>query len=650
MDLPAATRTLFGFPLALIYALAQNVSPQQANAPILPPLKTNVTVNATLTTPTPAAITVLPGQEIEQIPGIELDDRLRQVPGFSLFRRSSSLVANPTTQGVSLRATGSTGASRTLVLWDGIPLNDPFGGWVYWDRIDPNYIEDVEIDRGAPTSVFGDRAMGGTISIFSPPDQPDHLFLNYFGGNENTQDVSAAYSNTWGRWGLTIHSRDFTTDGYFITPPKLRGSVDDRANVRFATGDLHLDYFGAHDRLSLHLDILAEERQNGTVLTHNSTGLGTIGATYAHTWTDDEISGIVFHTQSQFHSTFSSISANRNFETLTSRQTVPEEDVGGAVYWKHHGKQRSYTWDTVVGTDADRIHGISYDYSYTTHIATPNGGTLFEHGVFGQADLTLNRFTFFGGVRQQFTGENGETFVSPNAGLAVGLGRFRLRTSGYRSFRAPTLNELYRPFRVGNVLTEANPALVPEGLTGVEAGADWTAESTRISFTLFHNELNNLIDNATLSTTPTLILRQRQNFPSAFSRGMEASLMQHWREWTFQAGYMFADARLATGQHIPEIPKQQGTAELTYQHNSSLISGGVRAFGLVFDDDLNQFLLPGFATIGITAEQHLTKRLSALASVDNLLNRTYLVALTPFPNTGEPRLWRVGLRWSGAIK
>ncbi|MGH9582904.1 MAG: TonB-dependent receptor plug domain-containing protein, partial [Bryobacteraceae bacterium] len=468
-------RILFFTIVIGLSAAGQNTPPQkpqkkqgQQKQTPLPPLKTTVTVNATLSTATPASITVLPKQQLEDTSGIELDDRLRQVAGFSLFRRSSSEVANPTTQGVSLRATGSTGASRTLVLWDGIPINDPFGGWVYWDRIDPNYTQEVEIDRGAPTSVFGDRAMDGTISIFSPPDERDHLFLNYLGGNEDTQDVSAAYSNIWGPWGLTVHSRDFTTDGYYITPAYLRGTADARANVRFATGDINLDYLGAHDRLAVHLDILAEERHNGTVLTRNSTSLGTIGATYAHTWTNDEISLIGFHTQGQLHQNFSSVSADRNSERLAARQTVPEEDTGGAAYWKHHGNQRHFAWDTVVGSDADRIHGISYDYSYFTQLTSPNGGTLLEHGVFGQADMTIDRVTLYGGVRQQYTGERGQTFVSPNAGMAVGLGRLRLRASGYRSFRAPTLNELYRPFRVGNVLTEANAALVPEGLTGVE--------------------------------------------------------------------------------------------------------------------------------------------------------------------------------------
>ncbi len=278
-----------------------------------PPLKTTVTVNATLASETPAAITVLDQPQLESIPGIELDDRLRQVPGFSLFRRSSSVVANPTTQGVSLRGTGSSGASRTLVLWDGIPINDPFGGWVYWSRIDPSYINSVEIDRGASTSVFGDRAMGGTIALFSPPEQHEHIFGDYLAGNDGTQDVSAAYSNLWGPWGLSVHSRAFTTDGYYITPEPVRGTVDDRANVRFASGDVHLDYLGVRNRLSLHFDILAEERHNGTLLTHNSTGLGTLGANYTHSWTSDQISFLGFHTQEQFHSTYSSVALNRDF-------------------------------------------------------------------------------------------------------------------------------------------------------------------------------------------------------------------------------------------------------------------------------------------------------------------------------------------------
>jgi outer membrane cobalamin receptor len=270
--------------------------------------------------------------------------------------------------------------------------------------------------------------------------------------------------------------------------------------------------------------------------------------------------------------------------------------------------------------------------------------------LFGQGDVTVGPARFFAGIRHQYTGQDGTTFVSPNAGATLGFHQFRFRASGYKSFRAPTLNELYRSFRVGNALTLANAGLIPEGLVGVEAGVDYYAERTRVSFTAFHNDLNNLIDNATLRTSPTLILRQRRNFPSALSRGIEAGINHRWNHWIAEAGYQYADARLATGQRIPEVPRQTGTAQLIYSAKSTLISGGIRAFGLVFDDDLNQFLLPGYATLEFSAQQHLTKSFSVLASVDNVLDRSYLVALTPNPNIGAPRLWRVGLRWNGAFK
>ncbi len=625
--------------------------PDQQTTPVPPPLQTTVTVNGTIASETPASITVVSNERLQTIPGVNLDDRLRQVPGFSLFRRTSGLVANPTTQGVSLRGTGSSGASRTLILWDSIPLNDPFGGWVYWTRVDPGFVDHVEIDRGGTTSVFGDRALGGSISLFTPAARPNYLYTDLMAGNDGTLDTAAAWSTVWKRWAVTAHSRAFTTDGYYIVPDNLRGRVDDKANVRFATGDLHFDYLDADaNRLSIQINMLAEERRNGTGLTHNSTGLGTVGFNYSHSWTNDQASLLGYHTREQFHSTFSSVALNRNSETLTSRQTVPVEEYGGAGYWQHHGKAPRFTWNTIVGADFDDVHGTSFDYSYTTRILTPGGGTLLEHGLFAQGDISFGRVRFFAGIRHQFTGQRGETFVSPNGGVAVGAGQFRFRASGYRTFRAPTLNELYRNFRVGNVLTLANPGLVPEGLTGVEAGVDWTGEKDRVSVGVFRNDLTNLVSSATLSSSPTLILRQRSNFASALSRGVEVNAFHRWQRWTAEAGYLYADARFSTGQRLSQVPKQQGSAALTYAHKGTSISGGVRAFGLQFDDDLNQFKLPGYAALQLTAQQHIVRSLSAVAAVDNLLDRSYLVALTPTPNTGSPRLWRIGLRWSGAVR
>lgn len=620
-----------------ISALAQTNSDDK-----IQPLKTTVTVNATINAETPVPVITWPQQKIELTPGDTMDDRLRQIPGFSLFRRSSSEVANPTTQGVSLRGVGSTGSSRTLILWDGIPLNDPFGGWVYWDRIDPYYIDRIEVEPGAPISVFGDRAMSGTLSIFSPPETHQAFEFTALGGNESTGELSAGYANLWGRWGVSVHSRDMRTDGYYIVPEYLRGTADTRANVEFATGSVNLDYLGVSNRLAIHFDVLAEARANGTNFTHNSTGVGTLGATYMHSWANDQISVLAFRTQGQFHSSYSSVGARRNVENLTALQTVPEQDLGSAAYWKHH----AHGWNTLVGSDVEDIHGISKDFSLTTRRLTNNGGTLLEHGVFGQGDVALGPARFYGGVRHQFTGQHDDTFVSANGGATVGLREFKLRVSGYRSFRAPTLNELFRPFRVGNVLTLANADLKAESMVGAETGVDWIREQTRFSVTLFHYDLSNLLTNVTIAQTATQITRQRENYPSALSRGVQADFAQRWHNWAFNAGYLFADARISAGQRIPQVPKQQGTSQLTYTHNATFLSFGLRAYGLQFDDDVNQFKLPGFASIGASAEQRIGHGVSVLASVDNLLDRSYLVALTPTPNTGQPLLWRLGLRWT----
>lgn len=272
-----------------------------------------------ITTDTPANVSDIPASDLQLIPGVDIDDRLREIPGFTLFRRTSGEVANPTTQGVSLRGIGSTGASRSLVLWDGVPMNDPFGGWVYWDRFPVFEIERVEISRGASTSVFGDLAMGGAIGMFSR--QPTRLHLNfaYQGGNENTQDVSVGFSDLWSNWGSNFafsgSARGFTTDGYYVVPASIRGAIDRKAGVKYATGDLRFDWIKGKDRLFGAFDALAEERPNGTWLTYNSTGLGTASVHYVHEFTHDEISFLGFRSQEQFHSTYSSISATRQTET-----------------------------------------------------------------------------------------------------------------------------------------------------------------------------------------------------------------------------------------------------------------------------------------------------------------------------------------------
>ena len=562
------------------------------------------------------------------------------MPGFSLFRRSSSLVANPTTQGVTLRGLGSSGASRSLVLWDGIPLNDPFGGWVYWTRLAPDEVDRVEISRGASTSLFGDRAMAGVISVFSPPVEPPHISLAYEGGNYDTQMATASGSTVWRRFGFSATGRALTTDGYYIVPADVRGSVDTPAGVEAVTGNVRVDYLGGNQNVFVKFDALAEDRNNGTQLTHNSTSLGDIAVHYASNWSRDVLSVLAYHTEEQYHSTFSSVSSDRDFERLTSYQTVPSQAAGGAALWDHTGGW----WNLLGGADAQWVEGWSTDRLVPTGVRV-GGGTQWQEGTFVQGNVSHGPWRVFGGGRYQFTGQGGRTFFSPSGGLEYGKGRVRARGSVYRAFRAPTLNELYRQFRTGNTVTLANPSLIPETVFGAEAGVDISGETRRLSLTAFRHSLDNLITNVTLSSSPNAIIRQRQNAGAALVLGFEANVRQRWKSFTAEASYLYADAQYDSGPRIPQVPRNQGSAIVSWSVRRLAISAGVRAYSPQYDDDLNQYLLPGYATLMAVARAPIGKGFSASASFENLLNHTYLVAFTPTPNTGQPFMWRLGLRW-----
>jgi iron complex outermembrane recepter protein len=152
----------------------------------------------------PANVTVITREDIERSPARTVDDLLRQIPGFSLFRRSSSLVAQPTTQGVSLRGIGPSGVSRTLVLLDDVPLNDPFGGWVYWSRVPLESIERIEVVRGGGSALYGNYALGGVINIITRKRQGTAIQGKLDGGTRDTIDANLETSYITGPLGLIL--------------------------------------------------------------------------------------------------------------------------------------------------------------------------------------------------------------------------------------------------------------------------------------------------------------------------------------------------------------------------------------------------------------------------------------------------------------
>jgi outer membrane cobalamin receptor len=625
--------------------------PLQAQSPAPPsepaPIRTSLTVFERVEQETPANVTALTALDVQKTPGVNMDDRLRMVPGFTLFRRNSSVIANPTTQGVSLRGVGSTGASRTLVLWDGVPLNDPFGGWIYWTRVPAEEVDRVEVSRGAATSLFGDRTMSGSVAMFTRPAAPLRLSLGLEGGNRNTWQPSAGFSHVIRRLGVSGFFRAFDTGGYRIVPAERAGRIDTPAGVRFAAGAVKLDSSTAAERISVKLDILAEERANGTPLQTNSTSLGTMSANYGRDFGAFSLGVIAYHARQQYHQSFSALAADRNSERFTSFQSVPSTAWGGGGYLQT--KRGASKW--TFGADAQSVDGESRETVITNNLPSGlriGGGAQNQGGVFGQGDWKWKNLQLFAGSRGQFAGQAGN-FYSPNAGFALGLGRWRWRAAAYRSFRAPTLNELYREFRAGNAITQANADLRAEKLWAAETGLDFRGETYTARLGGYWNEISDLVTNVTLVNTPAQIIRQRRNFAAATVRGLEAEFEKRYRQVRFEMSYLMADSRFSTRERLPQVARHQGTAQLSWVREGTLITAGVRATSLQFEDDRNTQLLPGFGWLQLTARQRIFKSLDATLNIENLGDRRILTGFTPFPQTGAPMLFRVGIRYDGSL-
>jgi len=648
-----------------------------ALAPAGPAERITVTANraSTRVIETPTSVVILAPRDLAATAALTTDDALQQVPGFSLFRRIDSRTANPTTQGVSLRGLGASGASRALVLADGFPMNDPFGGWVYWARVPREEIGSMEVASGGASHLYGSDALGGVINILRKPVSQDAFSLEAAGGNENTPDLSFAGSKRVGDWAAGVSGDIFRTDGYISVPPDLRGAVDTPVASEHAAGDVTAERtFTDHGDLFARGSLFGESRKNGTPLQTNSTTVRELDL--GGDWFDQRLGALklrAYASRQGLDQSFSSIAADRNSESLTRTQDVPAENVGFSAQWM---KTIGTNQTLVAGLDQRDVHGQTDELGYSNGAVTSaanSGGREVNWGGYGEdmlritpswlltasgrADHWQNFDAFFANVP---VANRSETFFSPRLALLHKLNEHvSLTASGYRSFRAPTLNEFYRSFRAGNVVTQANPGLLAERLTGWEAGAIVSAWAQRFLLrgNFFWADINRPIANVTISQTANLITRQRQNLGGTRSRGLELQASARLSDsLSFSTGYEYTEATVTSfpaanpalnslvGLDVAQVPRNKWTFQANYTKPLILVGVQGRFVGNAFDDDQNTLLLRRFFTLDVMASHELRRGFEVFAAGENIFNQRYDVARSPVLTVGPPILVRAGLR------
>jgi iron complex outermembrane recepter protein len=448
----------------------------------------------------PASVNVLGREQIRQSPAIAADDVLRQIPTFSLFRRSSSISAHPTSQGVSLRGIGPSGVSRTLVLLDGIPFNDPFGGWVYWTGLPIESAERIEVVDGTSSSLYGTYAMGGVINVMTTPPARRTVELKTQYGNRTSPKLDLRASDVWGKVGVAVDASVFDTDGYATVIGTERGLVDNNAAVMFRNLSVKATY-DPTDRVHAFIrsGYFREERDNGKITTvgpaieeaNDTTWKYTSGGVRVRLPDSSDLQATIFTDFKTFRSNFMAVPAAtpaRSLGRMTLNQRVPTKAVGGMVQWSRafagqHHLTAGTDWRWVDGdSEEDGLDAVTGANVVRRRVS---GGTQRNLGAFVQdvytprPDLTFtlsarvdrwrnydghNRLTDLvtGAVTDPTLADRDDTALSPRVGA---LYRFTPRVAIWgdigSGFRAPTLNELYRQFQLGTTLTLANNQLGP---------------------------------------------------------------------------------------------------------------------------------------------------------------------------------------------
>jgi len=644
----------------------------------------------------PFTVEVVPQDAFAVGPSMTVDDALRGAADFSLFRRNDSMTANPTSQGVSLRGLGPSGASRSLVLLDGVPLNDPFGGWVPWSLVPAQSLSRAEIVPGGGASAWGNAALAGVVQLFSRQPLAGAGSLDAQAGDFATRSAYLEDAFRLGPGTLELSGEDFASDGTVLIAAGERGPVDIAAASRHELAQARWrGELGTAATATVTLRSYEEWRDNGTPYQQNRLRSVLASAALSGSTGDGETWDATAYAQDQGSSqTFSSVNAARTAETPASDQfAVPATALGlaGSSTWTDAEGSR-----TTIGADLRGVRGETReDYSYSGGSYTQRrlaGGRQAFAGAFAERSqalgpglratigLRLDRWEDSEGHMRTYGLSSGAPVavnayparsgaeLSPSGGLTWrALPNLELHAAGQRAFRVPTLNELYRPFRQGTTVVLANPSLATEHADSGEVGAEWKRERLRVALSGFAARLEDPVSNVTLARGPGTfpgfgflpagaVGQERLNLGRVDTRGVQ--LGADWSQsdaWTATVSVVGESATVASapvspgivGNMVPEVARWNASAAVTWHPSRRLyLSLRIRRSGPEFDDDQNQLPLAA-ATVADAALRFVAnERAEVFLSVENLGDATVETAHSAagYFNVAPPRLASAGFR------
>lgn len=603
-----------------------------------------------------------------------VENVLKDVAGFQQFRRSDSRSANPSAQGVTLRALGGNASSRALVLLDGVPLADPFFGYIPFTALSADRLSGVRITRGGGSGPFGAGAVAGTVELVSATraDLPNYSGSAFYGSN-NAMSVAGSVSPDLGGGFATLSGRFERGDGFFTTPGDQRVPATVRARYRdWSAGLRAVAPVDADTELQFR-GLLFGDNRTLRFAGADSSSQGedaSIRLVHRGRWQIDALAYV------QARNFSNRVISSTNFRLSLDQRNTPSTGIGGKIEIRPPvGPDHVLR----IGVDARKADGQLFEdaYSTVTGLVTARrnaGGDTSTTGLFVEDDWTIGRLILTGGLRgdrwtitdgffrektnagsvttdQRYGDRNGVEATGRAGALFRATDAVALRVAGYTGFRLPTLNELYRPFVVFPVTTQANAALGLEKLRGFEGGADLTpAKGVKIGVTAFYNRLDDAIANVTIGTN----LRQRRNVDAVVAKGVEITAGVIRGPIFLDASYAFSDAHVrASGASIglngfvpAQSPRQAASATLGWAPATDWsLSGTVRYVGKQYEDDLQTDILRAALTVDAVVRVPIARHVSLVGRAENIFDETVVTRNQAGSiDLGTPRTLWIGIR------
>lgn len=647
----------------------------------------------------PSPVTVIGTPEIKASSATTVPDLLRTIPGFALRDYQSNLVSVPSRSIVSFRGLGGSTAGRVLVLLDGVPIGDPFSGWLDWGRIPLPMLASAEVIRGGGSIIWGSRALGGVVNLRTIEPRRNEVNLTLERGSFNTSHGAGAASLKRGKLSAIVAADIIDTDGFNLIPADQAGPVDLPDPVRngAVTGKLNYEFSPAIQGW-----ISASTYRNGEPpwgslddLHFNEGRAGVRWLSQSH----GIATASVFANHRVNLSNSFSINSDRTTSTPSGVTRSPAGSQGVFAQWTQVLRERH---EISTGVDFTSTAGsVTETYAFVNGAPTGQrraGGNQQFSGIFAQdaadlghslrmvASVRLDRVHSFSGNRtvksipaQVILSDS--TLPDHNDTRLTGSLGFRrqqaswlaLRVNAYEAFRAPSMFEMYTPrFSSRGTVTEANALLEAELLRGLEGGFDVeVGRSVLARVTAFTNRVASPIFDITVGTAgskaeviaPCGLMparqtcSQRRNASALRSNGLETDFSFRPNDmWRLNGGYTYNATRVkAPGQPIDGLQALRSAPHSAMVgvsfDNPRWFSAAVEARHVSsrFEDDLNSIELAPFDVVGLRINRELGSRVTAHLKVDNLLDEKFEVTRSRagLAERGAPRWATVGVqtRW-----